>query len=93
MSTYRDCDIKITSAVRWKLGCIVRALNHIDNDNDLNVPSSVDAFADKLLAEWITEHHPELNEIWLERESATAKAAARLAQKYETPKPIHQATA
>jgi hypothetical protein len=85
MSNYRDWDIKITQATRWKISCIVRARNRMDEGSDgLHVPATVDAFVEELLALWITINHPELDEIWKERQSADDKAAARLAQKYDT---------
>ena len=79
MNYMREANVAVTNQTRWALTRIVRAQSQVGEA--LSVPATVDALADQILAAWIAQTHPELPELWKQREQLDTQAEARVSER------------
>lgn len=76
---FRESNVAISHRTRWCLTRIAKAQAKLEEVQDvLHVPSTVDALAELLLTKWLEEHHPELIELYKQREQLDTQAEARV---------------
>jgi len=74
---FRDSEILISNALRWKLTRIVKATQPTD---PMEPNGSVDALAEKILTDWIAQHHPKLAELWDRRQALDTEAETEVSK-------------
>jgi len=77
--TTKLCRSDMKDSTQWMLTRIVRAQSQVGEA--LSVPATVDALAEQIISGWIVQNHPELPELWKQREELDARAEARVNQK------------
>lgn len=73
---FRESQVSITLATRWALTRIVKAQSKAADE--LAVPETVDALAEKILSGWLEQNFPELLILWENREQLDSQAEARV---------------
>ncbi len=68
---FRESEIAISNEIRWKLARIVAATQTARWDEKKN---SVESLVEGILTYWLSEQHPELDKLWLEREEINNRA-------------------
>lgn len=74
MSTYREATLQVSNQTKWSLVRVVRGRNAAKGEDDLALPATTDALADKILAEWITANYPQLDALYDQREALDSQA-------------------
>ena len=74
--TNKVCLSDMNPSTHWALTRIVKAQSQVGEA--LAVPATVDALAEQIISGWIAQTHPELPELWKEREQVDARAEARV---------------
>ncbi len=70
--SFRESEIAISNELRWKLARIVAATQ--DPGRWDAKKQSVESLVDGILTYWISEQHPQLDKLWLEREEINDRA-------------------
>lgn len=77
MNTFRDAQVCISNATRWKLTKLVKAMNGTA-PSGLDPTESVDRLAEKVLSEWLTANYPKLDDLHEQRNAIDEQAVSIL---------------